>query len=225
MLLEIPQLLTPEQAATMRGALVAAEWVDGKITAGHQSAQAKVNRQIPETSAIAKTQQQIILSALQKSALFMSAALPQRVFPPLFNRYEGGEHFNNHVDNAIRGIPGGGQLRTDLSATLFLTPPETYDGGDLLIDDTYGAHKVKLNAGDMILYPATSLHRVTPVTRGARICAFFWIQSLVRDDGQRALLFDLDLSIQGLRREIGEHDALVAQTGVYHNLLRRWATP
>jgi len=225
MLLEIPQLLTPEQAAAMRAALLEAEWVDGKVTAGHQSAQAKFNRQLPESSPVAQSQQKIILSALQSNGLFMSAALPQRVFPPLFNRYEGGEHFNNHVDNAIRALPGGGQLRTDLSATIFLTSPDDYDGGELLIDDTYGAHKVKLKAGDLILYPSTSLHRVTPVTRGARVSAFFWIQSLVRDDGQRTLLFDLDLSIQRLRREIGEHPVLVSQTGIYHNLLRRWSTP
>ena len=225
MLLEIPGLLSKDQAATMRATLLASEWVDGKVTAGHQSAQAKQNRQLPETSQVAITQQKIILAALQKNGLFMSAALPQRVFPPLFNRYEGGEHFNNHVDNAIRLLPTGGQLRTDLSATLFLTEPEDYDGGELLVDDTYGAHKVKLNAGDLILYPATSLHRVTPVTRGARISAFFWIQSLIRDDGQRTLLFDLDLSIQRLRQDIGEHAALISQTGVYHNLLRRWSSP
>jgi len=151
MLLEIPQLLTPEQAAAMRAALLEAEWVDGKVTAGHQSAQAKFNRQLPESSPVAQAQQKIILSALQSNGLFMSAALPQRVFPPLFNRYEGGEHFNNHVDNAIRALPGGGQLRTDLSATIFLTSPDEYDGGELLIDDTYGAHKIKLKAGDLIL--------------------------------------------------------------------------
>ena len=168
---------------------------------------------------------QIIVQSLQRSGLFMSAALPQRVFPPMFNRYEGGEHFGNHVDNAIRGLPGGGQMRTDLSATLFLTEPEDYDGGELLVDDTFGAHKVKLKAGSMILYPATSLHRVTPVTRGARISAFFWVQSMVRDDAQRTLLFDLDMSIQRLRQQFGHHDALVSQTGVYHNLLRRWAQP
>jgi PKHD-type hydroxylase len=225
MLLEIPQLLSKNQVAAMKAALLEADWVDGKVTAGHQSALAKHNRQLPESSPVAQAQQKIILSALQGNGLFMSAALPQRVFPPLFNRYEGGEHFNNHVDNAIRTLPMGGQLRTDLSATLFLSEPQDYDGGELLIDDTYGAHKVKLRAGDLILYPSTSLHRVSPVTRGARICSFFWIQSLVRDDGQRTLLFDLDLSIQHLRREIGEHEALVAQTGVYHNLLRRWSNP
>ena len=225
MLLEIPALLSKHQVAAMKAALLNAEWVDGKVTAGHQSAQAKANRQLPESSPIAQAQQKIILSSLQQSGLFMTAALPQRVFPPLFNRYEGGEHFNNHVDNAIRVLPHGGQIRTDLSATLFLSEPDEYDGGELQIDDTFGAHSVKLKAGDLILYPSTSLHRVTPVTRGARICSFFWIQSLIRDDGQRTLLFDLDMSIQRLRQELGEHEAIVAQTGVYHNLLRRWSTP
>ena len=223
MLLEIPEVLTKDQVATMKSALLNAEWIDGRATAGHQSAQAKHNQQLPQNSSTAQEQGRAILNALQQNGLFMSAALPQRVFPPLFNRYGGGEYFDNHVDNAIRALPGGGQIRTDLSATLFLSEPQDYDGGELLIDDTYGAHKVKLAAGDMILYPSTSLHRVTPVTRGSRICSFFWIQSLVRDDGQRTLLFDLDMSINQLRREIGDHQAVVAQTGVYHNLLRRWA--
>jgi PKHD-type hydroxylase len=155
----------------------------------------------------------------------MAATLPHSVFPPLFNRYEDGEHFDNHVDNALRVVPGGPRLRTDISATLFFSAPEDYDGGELLIDDTYGAHKVKLAAGSLVLYPSTSLHRVTPVTRGARVCAFFWIQSLIRDDARRTLMFDLDMSIQRLRRELGEHEALVTQTGIYHNLLRRWAEP
>lgn len=225
MLLEIHDVLSQQQLTAMRSELLAAEWVDGKTTAGHQSALVKKNRQLAQESDLAQKCGQIILQSLQRSGLFMSAALPQRVFPPLFNRYEGGEHFGNHVDNAIRVLPNGGQLRTDLSATLFLTEPEDYDGGDLLIDDTYGAHKVKLKAGSMILYPATSLHRVTPVSRGSRISAFFWIQSMVRDDGQRTLLFDLDMSIQRLRQQFGHHDALISQTGVYHNLLRRWAEP
>src|SRR5690606_21853130 len=226
MLLEIPELLDKSRALALRERLLAEDWVGGKVTAGHQSAQAKRNRQLPEGSALAQEAGRVILQALQKNALFLSAALPQRVFPPLFNRYEGGEHFHNHVDNAIRYLPtGGGQLRTDLSATLFLTEPTDYDGGELLVDDTYGAHRVKLPAGSLILYPSTSLHRVSPVTRGCRVSAFFWIQSLVRDDGQRTLLFDLDMAINRLRRELGEHEALVAQTGVYHNLLRRWAEP
>lgn len=223
MLLEIPQLLTGAQVSDMRSTLLNEKWIDGKVTAGHQSAQAKHNRQLPEQSEVANTCGNTILNALQGSGLFMSAALPQRVFPPLFNRYEGGEHFGNHVDNAIRSLPGGGQIRTDLSATLFLTDPEEYEGGELLIDDTFGAHRVKLRAGDLILYPSTSLHRVTPVTKGMRLCSFFWIQSMVRDDGQRTLLFDLDMSIHRLRQQLGEHEALVSQTGIYHNLLRRWA--
>jgi PKHD-type hydroxylase len=225
MILEIPSVLSTEQINDLRGKLLAAEWVDGSVTAGHQSTQAKKNRQLPQESPVALEAGTEILRALQKSGLFMSAALPQRVFPPLFNRYEGGEHFGNHVDNALRWLPGGGQLRTDLSATLFFSEPDEYDGGELLVDDTYGAHKVKLRAGDMVLYPSTSLHRVTPVKRGCRLCSFFWIQSLVRDDAQRTLLFDFDMSIQKLRREVGDNAAIVAQTGVYHNLLRRWAEP
>ncbi|MDT8397498.1 MAG: Fe2+-dependent dioxygenase [Pseudomonadales bacterium] len=225
MLLEIPDILTKAQVATATQELLSGEWVDGRVTAGHQSAQAKANRQLPEGSAVAQTTGKTILEALQRNGLFMSAALPQRVFPPLFNRYEGGEHFDNHVDNAIRYLPGGGRIRTDLSATLFFSEPEDYDGGELLIDDTYGAHTVKLPAGSLILYPSTSLHRVSAVTRGCRLCAFFWIQSLVRDDAQRTLLFDLDMAINRLRQHLGDHEALVAQTGIYHNLLRRWADP
>ncbi len=166
----------------------------------------------------------VVLSALQRNALFMSAALPLRVFPPLFNRYEGGQNFGNHVDNAIRQVPRTPvRMRTDLSATLFLSDPSDYDGGELLVEDTYGVHSVKLPAGDMVLYPSTSLHRVTPVTRGARVASFFWIQSLVRDDGARTLLFDLDSAIQQLGSDTPDHPACVQLTGVYHNLLRRWA--
>jgi len=224
-LLQIPNVLTAGDAADIRAALLVGEWVDGRVTAGHQSARAKFNTQLPEDSPVAREQGRRILAALQRLPLFTSAALPQRVFPPLFNRYEAGGRFDNHVDNAIRALSGGGQIRTDLSATLFLTEPSGYDGGELLIDDTYGAHSVKLDAGSLILYPSTSLHRVAPVTRGARVSAFFWIQSLVRDDGQRTLLFDLDMSIVRLRETLGDHETLVAQTGVYHNLLRRWADP
>ncbi|HEY8570747.1 Fe2+-dependent dioxygenase [Microbulbifer sp.] len=225
MLLEIPEILSKQQVAEIKAALLQAEWVDGRVTAGHQSAQAKQNRQLPESSPLARELGELILKALPASGLFMSAALPQRVFPPLFNRYEGGEHFNNHVDNAIRRLPTGGQIRTDLSCTIFFSEPDEYDGGELLIDDTYGAHSVKLAAGSMVLYPSTSLHRVTPVTRGARISSFFWIQSLVRDDGQRTLLFDLDMSINRLRQQLGDNETIVAQTGIYHNLLRRWSEP
>jgi PKHD-type hydroxylase len=223
MLLEIPDLFNKQEVADIRLKLDASVWVDGKVTAGHQSTRAKCNRQLPEDCPAAQETGQLILQRLQQNGLFMSAALPHSVFPPLFNRYEGGEHFGNHVDNAIRFTPQGGRIRTDLSATLFFSEPDTYDGGDLLVDDTYGSHKIKLAAGSMILYPSTSLHRVTPVSRGARVCAFFWIQSMVKDDGMRMLLFDLDMSIQRLRKDVGDHEAIVAQTGIYHNLLRRWA--
>jgi PKHD-type hydroxylase len=194
------------------------------VTAGYQSALAKHNLQLPETCAQARALGQEVEAALAGNLLFQSAALPAKVFPPLFNRYEGGHSFGSHIDNAIRTLPDGGRLRTDLSATLFLDDPETYDGGELLIEDVYGLQSVKLAAGDMILYPATSLHRVTPVTRGARTASFFWIQSHVRDDAARAILFDMDLSLQRLRGEVGDdHPSLISLTGCYHNLLRRWA--
>jgi PKHD-type hydroxylase len=200
------------------------DWVDGRVTAGHQSAGAKNNMQLPEGSPVARKLSDTILDALGKNALFISAALPLRVFPPLFNRYESGQSFGTHVDNAIRQVTGTPhRVRTDLSATLFLSSPEEYDGGELVVEDTYGVHSVKLPAGHMILYPSTSLHHVQPVTRGARISSFFWIQSMVRDDGERTLLFDLDLSIQGINRESRNADAAVRLTGIYHNLLRRWA--
>lgn len=226
MLLHIPDVLSAEQTAHWRERLQAADWIDGRVTAGYQSAQAKRNRQLPADCPLALELGNIIIQALQRNPLFLSAAIPKKVFPPLFNRYEGGEHFGNHVDNAIRAVPGAGlSLRTDLSATLFFIEPHEYDGGELLIDDSFGVHGVKLPAGHMVLYPSTSLHRVTPVTRGVRICSFFWIQSMVREDAQRTLLFDLDMSIQRVRNEIGDHEVLIAQTGIYHNLLRRWAEP
>lgn len=224
MILTIPNVLTPEQVTQARAALDAAEWVDGKVTAGYQSAQTKNNMQVPENHPAAQQTGEMILTALGKTPLFLSAALPQKVFPPLFNRYEGGQNFGTHVDNAIRQIPGTPhRIRTDLSATLFLCQPQDYDGGELSVEDTYGVHSVKLPAGHMVLYPATSLHHVKPVTRGARICAFFWIQSLVRDDGKRTLLFDLDLGIQRISRDYPQHPSAVQLTGVYHNLLRQWA--
>lgn len=225
MMLHIPQVLTPEQVAECRQLLQQAQWIDGKATAGFQSAMAKDNLQLPEDCPEAKAMGALILAALERNPLFVSAALPSKVFPPLFNCYQGGQSFGLHVDNAVRAIPGSGQrIRTDLSATLFFTGPEEYDGGELLVEDTYGAHSVKLPAGDLILYPSTSLHRVKPVTRGARVCSFFWLQSMVREDGQRSLLFDLDSSIQQLNRELGAgHSSSVQLTGVYHNLLRRWA--
>lgn len=224
MLLAIPEVLTSEQVSRARRLLESAQWIDGRVTAGHQSARAKDNLQIPEDHPAARELGDMILDALGKNALFISAALPQRVFPPLFNSYSGGQSFGTHVDNAIRSITGTPhRIRTDLSATLFFTHPEEYDGGDLIVEDTYGTHSVKLPAGHMILYPATSLHHVRPVTRGARISSFFWIQSMIRDDGKRSLLFDLDVAIQRLNRDVPEHPSAVQFTGVYHNLLRQWA--
>ena len=224
MLLHVPGVLTPEQLREARAVLDRATWVDGRVTAGPQSARVKDNSQIPDDHPVATEVGGVILSALQRNALFMSAALPLRVFPPLFNRYEGGQNFGNHVDNAIRQVPRTPvRMRTDLSATLFLSDPADYDGGELLVEDTYGVHSVKLPAGDMVLYPSTSLHRVTGVTRGARVASFFWIQSLVRDDGARTILFDLDSAIQQIGAGTPGHPACVQLTGVYHNLLRRWA--
>ncbi|MCW5559764.1 MAG: Fe2+-dependent dioxygenase [Verrucomicrobiae bacterium] len=228
MLLQIPDVLTPEQVAHARRVLDAAEWVDGRVTAGYQSARTKDNVQIPEGHPAAREIGDLIVGALGRNALFVSGALPYRVFPPLFNRYSGGQSFGTHVDNAIRQIPGTPhRIRTDLSATLFFSGPEEYDGGELSIEDTYGVQRVKLPAGHMILYPATSLHHVTPVTRGARLCSFFWIQSLVREDAHRSLLFELDHSIQRLARELPGQPAAdqtaVRLTGVYHNLLRQWS--
>jgi PKHD-type hydroxylase len=224
MLLRIPGVLTSEQVAQFRARLDRARWVDGNVTSGHQSAQAKYNEQLPEASAEARELGELILQALSRSPLFFSAALPKQVFPPLFNRYSEGMTFGSHVDGAIRTHPTQPvRIRTDLSATLFLAAPEEYDGGELLVEDTYGAQQVKLPAGDMILYPATSLHRVAPITRGARVASFFWIQSMVRDDAQRTLLFDMDMSLIRLGKERPGDPALVALTGVYHNLLRMWA--
>jgi PKHD-type hydroxylase len=224
MLLHIPGVLTPEQVASCRQKLEQADWVDGRVTAGHQSARAKDNMQLPENHPVARELGDLILAALERNPLFMTAALPLKVFPPLFNRYQGGQAFGTHVDNAVRQAPGTPhRVRTDLSATLFLAEPEEYDGGELAVEDTYGLHSVKLPAGHMILYPASSLHHVRPVTTGARVAAFFWIQSMVRDDGERALLFDLDMAIQRIASDAPDHPAALQLTGVYHNLLRRWA--
>ncbi|KRB02491.1 Fe2+-dependent dioxygenase [Lysobacter sp. Root690] len=228
MLLHVPKVLTAEQVAHCRARLDQAGWADGRITAGHQSAKAKDNAQLPETDPVARELGPLILDALAKNSTFFSAALPQRVYPPLFNRYAGGQSFGFHVDNAIRydrSRGGMDAVRTDLSATLFLSAPEEYDGGELVIEDTYGTHNVKLAAGDLVLYPGTSLHKVTPVTRGARIASFFWIQSLVSEDAQRRLMFELDISIRRLTADVPDHPALVQLTGVYHNLLRRWSQP
>ncbi|WP_026638045.1 Fe2+-dependent dioxygenase [Bordetella petrii] len=224
MLIHIAEVFSAEEAAQMRRRLQEADWVDGRATAGHQSAQVKRNRQLPEQHPLAQELGNQILQRLSANNLFMSAALPRKIFPPLFNRYEGGEAFGYHVDNAVRAVPGSSErVRTDLSATLFFSDPASYDGGELVVDDTYGPRAVKLPAGHMVLYPGTSLHKVNPVTRGARISAFFWMQSLVREDSQRALLLDMDVAIQRLNQDAAGHPSIVQLTGVYHNLLRRWA--
>ncbi len=226
MLLQIPDILAKEQAAAQRARVAGAGWIDGDATAGHQSRSVKDNQQLPEDAPLARELGDAIVAALARSALFFSAALPKQVFPPIFNRYAPGMTFGNHVDGAIRTHAATRQrLRADISATLFLTPPEDYDGGELLVDDTYGSHRVKLPAGHLVLYPATSLHRVEPVTRGERISAVFWVQSLVRDDAQRTLLFDLDAAAMRLGAAAPGDPALVSLTGVYHNLLRMWADP
>jgi len=228
MLVHVPGVLDAALLETLRARLAAAgeAWVDGRATAGHQGAQVKHNLQIAEDSAVAAELGRIVVRALERNALFLSAALPSVVYPPLFNRYEGGMAFGSHVDGAVRLIPGTGRkIRTDLSATLFLSAPRDYEGGELLIEDQFGTQSVKLPAGDMVLYPATSLHKVTPVTRGARLASFFWVQSMVRDPTQRALLFDMDMAIICLTRDAPGHAALVSLTGAYHNLLRMWAEP
>lgn len=224
MIVTLPDVLDGAQIAAARRALDGAEWVDGKATAGHQSAVAKHNAQVAETDPAALEVGQTILSRLAANALFVSAALPRHIFPPLFNRYAGGQSFGTHIDNAIRlHRPSGMRIRSDLSATLFLSAPEEYDGGELVVEDLYGLQRIKLPAGHMVLYPASSLHHVTPVTRGARLASFFWIQSLVRDDGQRTLLFDLDRATQQAGAELPDGAVAVQLAGVYHNLLRRWA--
>lgn len=224
MLLKIPGVFTPEQVQLAREQLLAADWTDGGATAGYQSTKAKHNLQLPEGSAEAERLGGLILSALAHSSLFMSAALPGKIYPPLFNCYQNGGHFGTHVDNAIRAVAGTPvKIRTDLSVTLFLSEPEEYDGGELIIEDTYGTHSIKLSAGDMVLYPSTSLHRVMPVTRGRRLASFFWLQSMVRSDERRSLLFDLDRSIQSLAQQLDDSPEVVRLTGIYHNLIRQWA--
>ncbi len=224
MLLTIPDVLNAAEVAEARAALDAAEWVDGKVTAGYQAQSVKQNLQLPEGHPVAVKLGEMVLAGLARSPLFMSAALPLRVFPPMFNRYMGGGQFGTHVDTAIRAMASTGQrIRADVSATLFFSGPEEYDGGELIVEDTYGAHKVKLPAGHMVLYPSTSLHKVTAVTRGARLASFFWIQSMIRNDGDRTILYDLDTAIQRVAQELPENQVGVQLTGVYHNLLRRWA--
>ena len=227
MLITIPNIFSADQVAEARKSLLESNWVDGRVTAGYQAREVKNNMQLPEGSPIAVALGDMVLKGLARSPLFMSAALPLRVFPPMFNSYSGGQTFGTHVDTAIRQIASSGQrIRTDLSATLFLTDPADYDGGELVVEDAYGTHSVKLPAGHMVLYPATSLHRVEPVTRGARISSFFWLQSMVRQDMQRTLLFDLDASIQRLAAMPANPEiqqTSVQLTGVYHNLLRQWS--
>lgn len=224
MLVQIPNVLSSEQVSACRRELEASAWVDGSVTAGHQSRLAKNNMQLAESDPAAVQIGDLIVSVLERNPLFVAAALPSRIFPPLFNRYSGGQNFGTHVDNAIRQVNGTtNRIRTDLSATLFFSGPDEYEGGELVIEDTYGVQRVKLPAGHMILYPASSLHHVTSVTRGERIASFFWIQSMVRDDGQRTLLFDLDSAIQEVAAGGDGNAAAVRLTGVYHNLLRRWA--
>jgi len=223
-IIDIPQVLAPAELAEARALLESAEWVDGRVTAGHQGARVKDNVQIPVHHPIARQVGDMIGRALNQNPLFLSAALPLHILPPMFTRYTGGQQFGTHVDGSIRQIPGSNvRIRTDLSCTLFFAGPEEYEGGELIIEDTYGSKRVKLPAGHMILYPSTSLHRVTPVTRGARLCSFFWLQSMVRDNTQRSLLFEMDVAIQRLGAEQPDHPSVVQLTGVYHNLLRQWA--
>jgi len=222
MLVAVPNVLTAAQVVEARALLDGADWIDGRATAGHQGAHVKNNRQLPPDSAAGRRVAEMILNALNANPLFMSAALPLHVLPPTFNRYAIGEAFGNHVDGAMRFLPDGRRMRTDLSCTLFLSDPDSYDGGELIIDDVYGARRVKLPAGDMILYPSTSVHQVTPVTRGERVSSFFWLQSLIREDAKRALLFDMDVAIQRLGAENPTHPSVIELTGVYHNLLRLW---
>ena len=224
MIVRVPAVLTPEQVGACRERLAAGRWIDGRATAGPQSALAKRNLQVPEDAPETRELGQLILGALGRNETFVSAALPLRVFPPLFNRYDEGMAFGAHVDNSIRFAPGGVRVRTDVSCTLFLTAPQDYDGGELVVEDTYGEQSVKLEAGDLIVYPATSLHRVEAITRGSRWAAFFWAQSMVKDDGQRGLLHRMDNAIRTLRADRGDEDRAVLElTGAYHNLLRMWA--
>jgi len=224
MLLHVPEVLTLDQVADLRRRLADAAWVDGRATVGEQGAQVKRNRQLDEFSPTGLELGRVVLKALLANPLYMSAALPLRHMPPLFNSYEGGGHYGLHVDGAIRSVPGTTlQMRTDLSCTLFLAGPDEYDGGELEIVDTYGTHEVKLPAGDLVLYPSSSLHRVHPVTRGARVASFFWVQSLVRDTAQRQMLFELDQNIQALREQVGDSEAVLGLTGHYHNLVRLWS--
>lgn len=224
MIVHVPKVLTTEQVAECRRLLGTAEWTDGKATVGEQGALVKRNRQLPEMSPVGRQLGELILTALSRNSLFFSAALPLKTVPPLFNRYEGGEHYGNHIDGAVRAVPGSSHfIRTDLSSTLFLTEPADYDGGELVVTDTFGEHAVKLPAGDLILYTSGSIHRVNPVTRGARVSSFFWTQSMVADERHREHLYRLDQTIQKLRGKVGETEETIALAGHYHNLLRMWS--
>lgn len=227
MILSIPAVLAPLEVAECRKLLEEALWEDGRNTAGHQAVRVKDNMQIPGNHPAAIQVGQMILKALSSNPLFVSAALPLHILPPMFNRYSGGQTYGTHVDASVRTMPDGRRIRTDLSCTLFFAEPEEYEGGELIIEDTYGAKSVKLNAGELVLYPSTSLHRVEPVTRGTRLCSFFWLQSMIRSDEQRSLLFDMDVAIQRLTGGRPEDDLVTETTtqltGVYHNLLRQWA--
>jgi PKHD-type hydroxylase len=225
MLICVPDVLSKAEVAHFRAAMDAAAWEDGRSTAGAQSALVKKNEQLPPNGDVARRLGAAIVKALVANPLFVSASIPKQIFPPLFNRYGVGQHFGVHVDNAVRGDHlTGARIRTDLSVTLFLSEPQEYDGGELVVEDYYGSHRVKLPAGHLVLYPASSLHTVTPVTRGTRIASFFWLQSMIRDGHARSLVFDLDTAIQGLVARLGRDDAdTVRLTGVYHNLIRYWA--
>jgi PKHD-type hydroxylase len=224
MLVRIPQVLSAQEVKDCRKALETAEWSDGKATAGYLSSRVKDNVQVPEGHPVARRLGDMILDALDKNQLFISAALPLKVVPPLFNRYEGGQQYGGHVDGAVRPVFGTPhRVRTDLSATIFLSEPSEYDGGELVVQDLLGESRIKFPAGDMVLYPGTSVHRVEPVTRGARVAAFFWIQSMVREDAKRDLLFQIDTSLQQLGRDVPDHGSVVQLMGVYHNLLRLWS--
>ncbi|NPU10997.1 MULTISPECIES: Fe2+-dependent dioxygenase [Bradyrhizobium] len=227
MLICVPGILSKDDVAEFRRIMDSSDWEDGRSTAGAQSAMVKRNEQLPPDSEVARKLGHRIISAMTANPRFLAAAIPQQIFPPLFNRYsaESGHHFGIHVDNAVRGDKLTGlRIRTDLSVTLFLSEPEDYDGGELVIEDLYGSHEVKLPAGDLVLYPASSLHMVTPVTRGVRVASFFWLQSMIRDPLARSMIFDLDTTIQGLSQRMGRDDPeMVRLTGLYHNLIRYWA--
>lgn len=225
MLLHIPEVLGTHQVESMRAALDGADWTDGRETVGPQGAKVKRNQQLPDASPLRQQLGQVVLAALARHPLYHAATLPLRTLPPRFNRYADSGHYGLHIDGAVMALGGSaGQFRSDISCTLFLSGPDEYDGGELIINDTYGEHEVKLPAGDLIVYPSSSLHRVAPVTRGSRVASFFWVQSLIRDDARRRMLFDLDVAIQTLgQNPASDQDALLSLTGVYHNLLRQWA--